>query len=69
MFIILLFRVLLPDNLVTFSVPVSPRLGAELGGDRTFATLVARGFAADDRFKAGTGGATLSEGGGAELLA
>src|SRR5208337_2366551 len=41
---IMLFRFLLPANLLTFSVPVSFRLGAELGGGRTFEMLGARGL-------------------------
>src|SRR5208283_2627072 len=61
---IMLFRFLLPDNLLTFSVPVSPRLGAGLGGGRTFVILAARGFTDEARFNGGTGGAVLNSGGG-----
>ena len=65
---ILLFRVLLPDNLVTFSVPVSLRLGAELSGERAFEMVVARGLADGARFNAGMGGAALNDNGGAGLF-
>ena len=65
----MLFRFLLPDNLVTFSVPVSLRLGAELRGVRAFEIFVVRGLADGARFNAGTGGAALSEGGVGGLFA
>ena len=62
---IMAFRFLLPANLLTFSVPVSPRLGAELGGGRTLATLAARGLADDGRL---TAAAALSSSAGAVNL-
>jgi len=65
---ILLFRFLLPDNLVTFSVPVSLRLGAELSGVRAWEKLVARGLAADVMLGMATGGAALSVGGGGAVV-
>ena len=66
---IMLFRFLLPDKLVTFSVPVSPRLGAELGGARTIEMFAARGLAGDAMLGNATGGAVLNVGGGAGLFA
>src|ERR1700690_4067732 len=62
---IILFRFLLPDNLLTFSVPVSPRSGATLRGGMTFgilAILAARGLTEDAKFSGATGGATLRAG-------
>jgi hypothetical protein len=60
----MLFRFLLPDNLVTFSVPVSLRFGAELRGDKTLEIFVARGLADDAMLGNATGGAVLNAGGG-----
>src|SRR5260221_13759724 len=60
---ILLFRFLLPDNLVTFSVPVSLRLGAALRGVRALEKLVARGLADDAMLGMAMDGAALRVGG------
>ena len=58
----MLFRFLLPDNLLTFSVPVSPRLGARLRGGMTFEILAARGLTEDAMLNGATDGATLRAG-------
>src|ERR1035438_3302129 len=59
---IMLFRFLLPDNLLTFSVPISPTLGARLRGGMTFEILAARGLIEDAMLGEATDGATLRAG-------
>src|SRR5208283_41793 len=59
---IILFRVPLADNLLTFSVPVSPRLGATLRGGMTFEIWAARGLTEGPMLGGGTGRATLRAG-------